>query len=474
MASADWQLIAALGEAVSRATTTRALPRCVGEALSGYAPARVTLVDEDGIVEAVRRGDRWTTETAAEPVARRPRTPALRPLRSGRKLILPVSGGVLSVWLSGSEPAIASDPAYLETLARVVASGLERLRLVRRVAGLSRRAHAENRELRAAVDRLSGPAPVVANSAEMKRALDRVEMVAGFDTPVLLLGETGAGKEVLAREIHRRSARAAGPFIEINCGAIPEALIESELFGHERGAFTGAERTHRGVFERAGGGTLLLDEIGDLPPAAQVKLLRVLQHGELYRVGGEQAIATDVRVMAATHRPLREMARTGRFREDLLYRLDVFAIDVPPLRRRSADLPALAADLLDRLAARLRIDRPPLEPEILDRLARHRWPGNVRELANVLEAAIIAGGGVRLVLPEGFGAVTGPEAGPARPFRDAVREAIEAALRASGGKIYGPGGAAELLELNPATLQSKMRKHGIDRARFTGPPALEA
>jgi len=251
--------------------------------------------------------------------------------------------------------------------------------------------------------------------------------------------------------------------LQINCGAIPDALVESELFGHERGAFTGADRTRAGVFERAHRSTLLLDEVGELPPAAQVKLLRVLQERRVRRVGGSDPIDVDVRVIAATHRPLAALVRAGQFREDLYYRLDVFAIALPPLRERAEDLGPLVAALVADLATRLGIAAPPISRAVMARLASHDWPGNVRELANVLESALILGGGRALELLDTLGRARHG----ARPaFETAVREAIESALRATRGKIYGRDGAAARLGLKPPTLQSKMRKLGIDRARF--------
>jgi transcriptional regulator with GAF, ATPase, and Fis domain len=249
----------------------------------------------------------------------------------------------------------------------------------------------------------------------------------------------------------------------VNCGAIPEALIESELFGHERGAFTGAERRHIGVFERAHRGTLLLDEIGELPAAAQVKLLRVLQHRRFRRVGGTEEIEVDVRLIAATHRSLGALVRDGTFREDLRYRIDVFAIAVPPLRERREDIALLVQALVTQLSARLALPSPSISRSVIAQLKAYEWPGNVRELENVLESALIVGDGKRLE----------PSLPPAtdgrrreRRFDAAVAQVIESALRATRGKIYGADGAAARLGLKPATLQSKMQRLGIRRATF--------
>jgi len=314
----------------------------------------------------------------------------------------------------------------------------------------------------------------------------RVEQVAGTDAPVLLEGETGSGKEVVARMIHARSRRADGPMIRVNCGAIAPELLDSELFGHERGSFTGATATRLGWFERANGGTLFLDEVAELPLAAQVRLLRVLQDGTLQRVGGEKHFAVDVRVVTATHRDLRTMCATGLFREDLWYRISVFSVRIPPLRERMQDVPALAAHFAARAGVRLTgVPLVPTEHEV-DALLSYRWPGNVRELAAVVERAAILGGGLRLevraALGDGpsalasLGRVTGASttnaanadaaADPFPTLDDAMRAHIGRALARTHGKIEGRTGAAALLGLNPHTLRGKMRKLRIDWASY--------
>jgi transcriptional regulator with GAF, ATPase, and Fis domain len=339
---------------------------------------------------------------------------------------------------------LPDDPAFQRALAAVLASARRHVEVVQRVAALSKRAH-----------RSKPRETIVARSPEMRAVLDRIALVAHHPTTVLVTGESGTGKELVARELHRQSARAHGPLVQLNCAALPDTLLDSELFGHERGAFTGADRAHAGAFERAHSGTLFLDEIGELSPAAQAKLLRVLQEGQLRRVGGERSIDVDVRVVAATHRPLQSVLR-----EDLYYRLAVFEIRIPPLRERRADIAPLASALVERLARKLGTEPPPITPDTLARLEAHDWPGNVRELANVLETALILGDGA-LVLPDGF------TRRAERPrFESAIRETIEQALRATRGKLYGPGGAAALLGLEPSTLQSKMKKLGIARTDF--------
>ena len=407
-----------------------------------------------------------------------PAVPAAAALVDGEwRCVESAAGPAPASWLAPGL-AVVADAALPErylraefraALGQVVAAMTRHLEVIRRVATLSRHAHAENRELRAHLDRLVQPGEIVARSTAMRKALTRAELVARHPTTVLLVGESGTGKEVMAREIHRRSPRGHRAMVQLNCGAIPDALVESELFGHERGAFTGADRVHLGAFERAHRGTLFLDEVGELPMTAQVKLLRVLQERQIHRVGGEAPIAVDVRVIAATNRRLSSMVEDGGFREDLYYRLEVFAIDVPPLRERRGDLALLVAALSRELAQRLEIPVPPISRAALTRLEAHDWPGNVRELMNLLETAMVLGGGEALELPDDFPRRSrrGEDGRADAPrFEAAVRVAIEAALRATRGKIYGADGAAARLGLKPGTLQSKMRKLGIQRTSF--------
>jgi transcriptional regulator with GAF, ATPase, and Fis domain len=326
---------------------------------------------------------------------------------------------------------------------------------------------------------------VIGESGGLRRVMERVEQVASTDAPVLLLGETGSGKEVIARAIHARSKRAKGPVVRVNCGAIPSELVDSELFGHERGSFTGAVGTRKGWFERADGGTLFLDEIGELPLAAQVRLLRVLQDGTLERVGGHQTISVDVRIVAATHRHLESMVSEGAFREDLWYRLSVFPIRLPALRERIEDLPALAAHFAE--GAGKRLGGTGLAPTSVDieLLRGYAWPGNVRELAAVIERAAILGDGKRLELAAALGATSlvapsrpalGPVVEPPTTSSDgpqdivtldeAMAAHIRRALAACHGRIEGPFGAAKLLGINPHTLRSRMRKLSVEWSRF--------
>ena len=324
---------------------------------------------------------------------------------------------------------------------------------------------------------------VIGAGTGLRDVVARVENVAPTDAPVMLEGETGSGKEVIARMIHARSQRARGPMIRVNCGAIPPELVDSELFGHERGSFTGATGARLGWFERADGGTLFLDEIAELPLAAQVRLLRVLQDGTLDRVGSSRSTKVDVRVVTATHRDLRAMCAAGTFREDLYYRISVFSVRIPPLRDRMQDVALLAAHFAHR--AGVRLTGVPLvpTPSEVEALLRYRWPGNVRELAAVIERAAILGGGRRLEVAVALGdgipsssqslapaSETAAPSGPLKTLDDAVRDHIERALVLASGRIEGRGGAADLLGLNPHTLRGKMRKLKVDWSRFRRTP----
>jgi formate hydrogenlyase transcriptional activator len=324
---------------------------------------------------------------------------------------------------------------------------------------------------------------ILGQSAALKEVVRAVEQVADVDLTVLLLGETGTGKELVARALHERSTRAARPFIPVNCAALPDTLVESELFGHERGAFTGAVARKSGRFEQAHRGTIFLDEVGDLPADAQAKLLRVLQDGVVQRVGGTEGTSVDARIIAATNHDLAASVAAGRFRADLYYRLSVFPILLPPLRDRLEDIPVLARHFVLESGRRLgrRITR--IENRVWERLRSHDWPGNVRELQNVIERAIILATddvlrceAIRLdpvaplatpspalaatatPAPSGEASDPGPQT-----FSDAERRAIIDALRRARGRVSGPAGAASLLGLRPTTLHAKMKKLGISR-----------
>jgi chemotaxis protein methyltransferase CheR len=307
---------------------------------------------------------------------------------------------------------------------------------------------------------------IVGNSPVLLYTLHRVEQVAPLSTTVLIEGETGVGKELIARAVHARSPRAARPMVKVNCAVLPPNLVETELFGHERGAFTGADRLRRGRFELADGGTLFLDEIGELPLELQAKLLRVLQDGEFERVGGDRTLRVNVRVIAATNRQLRDEVARGRFREDLYYRLHVFPLTVPPLRKRKDDIPALVHAFVRRFArAQCKaIDRVP--QAVLDELRAYDWPGNIRELENIVERACIGSTDGTLRLAERLTASAAPPAAGAGyqgTLQDFERRYILEVLEMSRWRIEGDRAAAERLGMHPNTLRFRMRKLGIQR-----------
>jgi transcriptional regulator with GAF, ATPase, and Fis domain len=383
------------------------------------------------------------------------------------------------------EPMLA---ALLDPLAVAVQNN----RLVRELTALREAAEADRATLLARLGRQDITDTIVGAEGGLREVMRQVELVARADTPVLILGETGSGKEVVARAIHGRSPRASGPFLRVNCGAIPPELADSELFGHERGSFTGAAAQRRGWFERADGGTLFLDEVGELSPAIQVRLLRILQDGTFQRVGGERQLRVDVRVVAATHRDLAAMVGTGQFRADLWYRINVFPIYLPALRERHQDIPAMATSFALRAAARLGLPPRLPTPGDIERLIAYRWPGNVRELATVIERAAILGNGRALDIPTALGtnalATTPPPlnipgtvaqgltpistasgSDDDRTLDETVRRRIEATLADCVGRIEGPFGAARRLGVNPHTLRARMRRLGIDWKRFREP-----
>jgi PAS domain S-box-containing protein len=313
---------------------------------------------------------------------------------------------------------------------------------------------------------------IIGGSAAVQNVLAKVGQVASTASTVLILGETGTGKELVARAVHDASRRKDKPLIKLNCSALPTGLVESELFGHEKGAFTGATEKRTGRFELADGGTIFLDEVGELPPEVQVKLLRVLQEREFERVGGVKTIRVDVRVIAATNRDLAQAVAAGKFRQDLYYRLNVFPVALPPLRERVDDIPLLVHYFVGRYAAKIGRAITRVPPEAMRRLEAYPWPGNVRELENVIERAVILSPGPDLEVP--------PEAVPAVPpaasvtaessatdpeaLREVERQHIVAVLKRTGWRVDGPKGAARVLNMHPSTLRSRMQKLGIRRS----------
>jgi transcriptional regulator with GAF, ATPase, and Fis domain len=328
-------------------------------------------------------------------------------------------------------------------------------------------------------DRSNADERLIGGDTGLAAVMARAQVVARSGAPVLLFGETGTGKEIIARAIHEDSAFRSGPFRRVNCGAIAPELIDSELFGHEQGAFTGAVTRRKGWFEQANGGTLFLDEVGELPLPAQVRLLRVVQDSEVVRVGGERPVRVNVRIVAATHRDLPAMVEAQTFREDLYYRLAVFPIVIPPLRDRPADIRAFAEYFAERAANRFGLRPVPVSDDDVRVLSDYRWPGNVREIAAVMDRAVLIGQGRSLSVTAALGLSTRPahtqlqpaEAASPRgiePLDDVIRRHIEAALRETHGRVEGRFGAARLLRINPHTLRARMRKLKINWQSFRG------
>jgi formate hydrogenlyase transcriptional activator len=406
--------------------------------------------------------------------------------------------GLDSPRFTADSPPGKSDVTRLRAIAAIAAAEIRNAQLVEAIEAdrarlerllKERRAlRTEVSDLRKQVREAQSLGAVIGESRVFREVLAQVELVAPADSTVLLVGETGTGKELIARALHDQSRRSAKPFIAVNCAALPETLVESELFGYEKGAFTGAVSRKPGKFELANLGTLFLDEVGDLPGQAQAKLLRVLQEREVQRVGGIRPESVNVRVIAATNQDLADGVQSGRFRTDLFYRLNVFPIRLPPLRERRDDIAPLAQHFIRRFAERQHKAPPRLAAEALERLVTCSWPGNIRELQNVIERAVI------LCVDSVIGAdlislqppALGPEPHAHDPssdrnpvehrapnvirFCDAERHAIERALELSGWRISGRAGAAEILGLRPTTLHAKMKKLGIRRPSVEGSP----
>jgi formate hydrogenlyase transcriptional activator len=312
---------------------------------------------------------------------------------------------------------------------------------------------------------------IVGSSEPLRKVLSQVNKVASSDSTVLILGQTGTGKELIARAIHKRSKRAGRSFIGVNCGAIPTSLIASELFGHEKGAFTGATQRRLGRFEAANGGTIFLDEVGDLPPDIQIALLRVLQEREIERVGSDRPIPVDVRVLAATHRDLDKLVSEGKFREDLLYRLNVVPIDMPSLRERAADIPILVEYFIARFGRKMGKKFHSIEKKTQKILQDYEWPGNIRELQNVIERAVTLSDSDTFAVDESWLKREPSEIPHANVALNGLllaheKEAIEAALAQSQGRVSGPAGAAVKLGIPDSTLETKIQRLGIDKYRF--------
>jgi transcriptional regulator with GAF, ATPase, and Fis domain len=333
----------------------------------------------------------------------------------------------------------------------------------------------ENVALREEIDKASMFEEIVGTSPALQTVLSRISKVAPTDSTVLITGETGTGKELVARAIHRRSNRTSRAFVSVNCAAIPRDLVASELFGHEKGAFTGALQRRVGRFELAEGGTIFLDEVGELLPDTQVALLRVLQEREFERVGGAQSIRVDVRVVAATNRDLKAAVAKGAFREDLYYRLNVFPLEMPPLRARRADIPLLVEYFIDRYARKAGKNIRSVDKKTLQLLQSYPWPGNIRELQNVIERSLIVCETEIFTVDESWlsqpplDTRSGDQLFLSEKVAATEREIIEDALRKSQGRIFGPAGAAASLGIARSTLESKIRSLNIDKNRFKAP-----
>jgi len=485
--------------------TRRSLERVASHATSAQPP-EVGATAADISPQAWKRLGAWLERrkvTAAIDVLDEEWTSILVPPSLARRgMIAPLASrssvlGAIAVVSRAGSDFDAEHRGLLEQILEPCVVAIENDQRLHKLESLREAAEADRESLLTRLGRQTLSEDVVGGQTGLKHVMERVELVATSDVPVLILGDTGTGKEVVSRAIHARSRQAGGPFIRVNCGAIPPELIDSQLFGHEKGSFTGASEQHHGWFERANGGTLFLDEIGELPLPAQVRLLRVLQDHQIERVGGKSPIHVEVRIVAATHRDLAQMVKDRTFREDLWYRINIFPILLPTLRERIEDIPALVRHFAHKAATRFGL--PAAEPTAADlaALSDYHWPGNIRELGAVIDRAVILGKGRRLdvttalgfsrpippptdragatmyeVIPE---SPDPPSPAPAAdsilpntilPLNAAMRQHIERALLATRGRVEGKRGAAAILQINPHTLRARMRKLGIDAGRF--------
>jgi formate hydrogenlyase transcriptional activator len=366
---------------------------------------------------------------------------------------------------------------WLRMIADHAAAAISNSRAFEEIDQLREQLELENTYLREEISEVQDFGSIVGQSLPLQQTMQQIDLVAPTDASVLILGESGTGKELVAREIHLRGNRSSAPMIKVNCASIPRELFESEFFGHKKGSFTGAVSDRAGRFEAADGGTIFLDEVGEIPPEQQVKLLRVLQEGEFERVGEDRTRSANVRVVAATNRDLRAEVEAGRFREDLYFRLNVFPLEVAPLRDRKDDIPLLARHFMATSAQRLGRPALKLSEATLKRLQSYNWPGNIRELQNVIERGVITSTGdnlkidlVSLTSPAvnlipGSDLVANDGIMTEDEMVDMQKKNLTTALDRTGWKIYGPGGTAELLGLRPTTLASRIKKYELKRSR---------
>ena len=382
--------------------------------------------------------------------------------------IRPAEYGVIAFIDSGKNCFDEKHFRFLNQHKHSISSMAHHVLSKREIANLTERLTLHYSELRRRLGFLNIE-QIIGEESGLRDVMHQASQVAPFDIPVLIDGETGVGKELIANAIHNMSRRSDQPLVSLNCGAIPETLFESELFGYERGAFSGADQMKTGYFDQADGGTLFFDEIGEMPLQSQVKLLRVLQDMKFYRVGGTRPISVNVRIIAATNRNLEDMAEMGIFRKDLWFRLSVFPIHVPPLRDRKEDIPKLAEYFAEKQCTEINLPyKPVFALEAMGQLQRYHWPGNIRELKNIIERALILSRGQPMVFPDLSSSQpdmpeTGLEnaVGAFPTLNEVISEHIQKALRISKGRIEGRGGSAELLDMHPSTLRARMKKLGI-------------